>query len=167
MGRSENQERIYRFSTGPSQLSRRYVPRTVVVLMRFTFKRGKLFIGIAGIFLFVGSFTNVTPQKGLGSTAPSGSIPSGSKAPVNSSRTRTTKAKPRTPLRSPETTSSDGSESTTTTPTLAPLPVAGSEEKKEGIDAYNQKDYDKAIEKLTAAGKVKEADAEIFYLLGD
>ena len=79
-------------------------------------------------------------------------------------------AKTRSSPRRTEGPPSDDSEASTTptTPTApSPLTVPGSEEKKEGIEAYNQKDYDKAIEKLTAAGKLREADAEIFYALGD
>jgi|ERR1051325_8626267 tetratricopeptide (TPR) repeat protein len=124
-----------------------------------------------GIFLFVVPLTliwfrgtTIAQLPGRSVVAPS----STSKPTAPATRQRHAVAKTRTPRRTEGPPSDDSETSTIATPTTpTPIVTAGTEERKEGIDAYHQGDYDKAIEKLTAAGKMKDADAEIFYALGD
>src|SRR5437762_4969055 len=94
---------------------------------------------------------------GFGSTAFAqlpGKSPVGSSTP-NKNTAPATRTRHANPHRRSSPKNSDQPEvasgGTTPATSVDPLPVPGTEEKKQGIEAYNKEDYDTAIERLSAA----------------
>src|SRR5262245_23532689 len=84
-------------------------------------------------------------------------------APVKKQKTSTKRHSPTRKNEQRE----DSSENTDATKPPDTVPSPGVEEKKQGIEAYNNNNFDLAIEKLNLAKPYLYSDAEIFYYLGD
>lgn len=124
-------------------------------------KHIKFLIGTAIMLLVTASAT--LAQSGLGS--PTKATPTNkSSSPAPRTR-RANVVRHGTPKASEPT--EDGAAGASSAKPVEMAPPPGTEEMKQGLEAYNKEDYDTAIEKLKAAGELKPADAVLFYALGD
>jgi tetratricopeptide (TPR) repeat protein len=138
------------------------LPLSIAGVMRSIFTNRSMVISISSILVLLFSGVLAVAQEGLGSRGVK-KEPARPATPSSGTRLRRATAKRHNPSLS----SSEARETTKLEKPAEATPVPGLEDKNAGIESYNKEEYDKAIERLSAARTLRPADAEIFYYLGD